>query len=166
MKKNQNILAEAGAALGIGLMAGLVGTAAMTLSKKLDKKTFDERKSEKVGLQLTSKVLDVKPTSEEKTEKVIEEIHWIYGAGWGVVRGLLSFIGIRGLPATVAHFATVWYGEKVCMPDMKKVFPDVKEVKTICEEDKETVVRDSMHLAIYALVTGFVFDAIMPKKEV
>lgn len=163
MNNNQNVLAEAGAALGIGLIAGLAGTAAMTLSKKLDKK-MDERKSEKEILDLSDKVLDLKPTSDEKRDKVIEEIHWAYGASCGVTRGLLSFIGLRGLGASAAHFAALWYWEKMCMPDVKKLYPDVEGVKPINEEKPEIIGRESIHIAIYALVTGFVFDAIMPKK--
>ncbi|MGH2643758.1 MAG: hypothetical protein ACRDE2_07420, partial [Chitinophagaceae bacterium] len=71
-------LAQAGMALGVGLIAGLAGTAAVTLSRKLDKQCA-ERKPERALLEVASKVLDVKPTSEEKKEKVVEEIHWAYG---------------------------------------------------------------------------------------
>jgi hypothetical protein len=163
MNNNQNVLAETGAALGVGLIAGLVGTAAVTLSKKLDKKV-DERKCEKVMLDLSGKVLDVKPSSEEKKEKVIEEIHWAYGASCGVTRGLLNCIGLRGLAASAVHFAALWFEEKVMLPEVKKFYPDLEGVKPITEEDSKIIGRESIHLAIYALVTGLVFDAIMPKK--
>lgn len=164
MENNQKILAQAGTAIGVGLMAGLVGTAAVTLTKKLDKKC-SERKSEKAMLEVAAKVLDVKPTSVEKTDKVVEEIHWAYGAGMGAVRGALCFLGIRGVLGTAAHFATIWYTEKMLLPDMKKVFPDVEGAKQINEEKKEAVARESLHQGVYALVTGLVFDIIMPKNK-
>lgn len=162
MKNNTSVLAELGTAVGAGLIAGLAGTLAMTLSKKLDKKT-DERKCEKAMLELTDRVLDLKPSSEEKTEKVVEELHWAYGASCGVTRGLLNFIGMRGLAASITHFVLMWFEEKVMLPDMKKVYPGMESVKSVSEEEPGAIARDSIHLAIYALVTGFVFDAITSK---
>lgn len=164
MENNQKILAQAGTAIGIGLMAGLVGTAAATLTKKLDKKCSG-RESEKAMLEITAKVLDVKPTSIEKTDKVVEEIHWAYGAGMGAVRGVLCFLGIRGVLGTAAHFATIWYAEKMLLPDMKKVFPDVEGAKPINEEGHKAITRECMHQGVYALVTGLFFDIIMPKNK-
>lgn len=164
MYKDENVLAEAGAALGIGLIAGLAGTAAMTLSKKLDSKC-EERKSEKTVLEVASHVLDVEPSSPEKEAKVIEEVHWAYGAGLGVIRGALSCLGLRGWKATVVHFAALWYTEKLLFPDLKLIYPDVETDKPVTEEKPEKIARESLHQAIYAITTGVVFDAIMPKTR-
>jgi hypothetical protein len=162
MYKDQNALARAGAALGVGLLAGLAGTAVVSLSRKLDKKC-EERKSENAVLEVASHVLDIQPTSEAKKQKVVEEVHWAYGASMGVIRGALCFLGLRGWKATVLHFAAIWYGEKMVLPDLKLAFPDVHGVKPISEEDPNQVARESMHQGIYAITTGVVFDAIMPK---
>lgn len=164
MSYNKNGLAQAGMALGVGLIAGLAGTAAVTISRKLDKQCA-ERKPEKALLEVASKVLDIQPTSEEKQEKVVEEIHWAYGASKGILRGALNIIGINGVLGTAAHFATIWYAEKILLPDAKKVFPDVKGSKPITEIAPYTLARDSMHQALYAAVTGLVFDFIMPDNS-
>lgn len=164
MGYKKNGLAHAGMALGVGLIAGLAGTAVVTLSRKLDKKCA-ERKSEGALLEVASKVLDVKPSSEEKKEKVVEEVHWAYGAGKGIIRGALNILGIDGLLGTAAHFGTIWYCERVLLPDAKKVFPDVKGSRSISEEDPFTLARESAHQALYALVTGLVFDFIMPENN-
>lgn len=163
MYKEENALARAGAALGIGLIAGLAGTAAVTLSKKLDSKC-EERKPDKTVLDVAAHVLDIEPSSKEKEAKVVEEVHWAYGACLGVVRGALSFLGLRGWKATVVHFATLWYVEKMLFPDLKLAFPDVDTAKPITEEKPENIAHESMHEAIYAITTGIVFDAIMPKS--
>lgn len=164
MAYKNNGLAHAGMALGVGLIAGLAGTAVVTLTKKLDK-NCPERSSEKAMLEVASKVLDVKPVSEEKQEKVVEEVHWAYGAGKGVIRGVLNILGIDGLLATAAHFGTIWYSEKVLLPDAKKIFPDLKGTKSITEEAPYTLAREGAHQALYALVTGLVFDFIMPENN-
>jgi hypothetical protein len=162
MYKDENALARAGAALGIGLIAGLAGTAAVTLSKKLDAKC-EERKPDKTVLDVASHVLDIQPSSREKEKKVVEEVHWAYGACLGVARGALSFLGLRGWKATLVHFAALWYTEKMLFPDLKLAFPDIETGGSLTEEKPESIAHETLHEAIYAITTGIVFDAIMPK---
>lgn len=161
----RNRVSHASMALGAGLIAGLAGTAAATLTKKLDKHCNNERSSEKAILEVASKVLDIKPSTEEKKDKVLEEVHWIHGSAMGAVRGMLSLWGIRGLAGTAMHLGVLWYVEKMLLPDAKKVFPYVEAGKSILEEKRETMVRECAHQAVYALVTGIIFDFIVPKKS-
>ncbi|HEX8460956.1 MAG TPA: hypothetical protein VF623_05985, partial [Segetibacter sp.] len=75
MKNKPGIfLNELGTAMGIGVMAGIVGTAAITISQMIEMK-IDGREASSAPADAASKVLDIKPESEEKKAKVSQQIH-------------------------------------------------------------------------------------------
>lgn len=55
-----------------------------------------------------NKVLHVKATDEAHKETFVQEVHWTYGTAWGLARSALDLAGMRGVPATLAHFGGVW----------------------------------------------------------
>lgn len=149
-----NILAKTGMAVGIGLIAGLAGTAAISASQTIEMK-LTGRKPSSSPVKVASKVLDIKPVSEEKTAKVSEEIHWAYGTSLGIIRGFYGLIGLKGWLATLTHFVTVWGIENVMLPGL-----DVSPPFT--EWSGKEILTDGIHHAVYAVATGLVFDAIDP----
>ena len=158
MKNKTGIfLNELGTAIGIGVMAGLVGTAAITISQMIEMK-IDGREPSSAPADAASKVLDIKPESEEKKAKVSQQIHWAYGTSWGVARGLLSLAGLKGWKATLVHFAAIWGTANVMLPTL-----DVAPPAT--EEDAKTISIDGLHHAIYAVAVGLAFDAIAKKTS-
>ncbi len=84
-------------ALGKGIIAGLAGTAAITISQMIEMQ-LTGRKTSDAPVKAAEKVLDVKPASKEDKEKMAQEVHWSYGTSWGVVRSLISATGMTGLP--------------------------------------------------------------------
>jgi hypothetical protein len=98
----------AGAA-GRGLLAGAVGTAAMTASSTLEARARN-RGSSSTPAAAAAKVLCVTPT-ESGAKRFNTIVHWAYGTGWGAVRGLLGGVGLSGPAATLAHFTAVWVAE-------------------------------------------------------
>src|SRR3569833_2325727 len=102
-----NILGEIGGAIGKGLLAGLAGIAAITISQTIEMR-ITKRKPSDAPVKVAAQVIDVKPANEKIKEKVSQEIHWAYGTSWGVARGLIGLTGLTGLPAIAAHFAAVW----------------------------------------------------------
>lgn len=80
-------------------------------------------------------------------------MHWAYGTTWGITRGIMSLLGLKGLPATAIHFGTI-YSTALIMPSSLKVAPPLKEWSA-----KEFAV-DALHHAVYAVVAGLVFDAL------
>ncbi len=145
-------LNELGTAIGIGVMAGIVGTAAITLSQMIEMKA-DGRKPSTAPVDAVSQVLDMEPTSEEQKVKVSQQIHWAYGTSWGIVRGLISLMGLKGWKATVIHFAAIWGTEMVMLPSL-----DIAPPAT--EENAKTISIDGLHHAVYAIAAGLAFDAI------
>lgn len=150
--KKTNLLDQFGDAIGVGIVAGLVGTVAITLSQLIEMK-ITKREPSTAPAEAVSKVLDVQPASEEAKQKVSQEVHWAYGTSWGIVRGLVSLTGLKGWPATIAHFAAIWGTSMVMMPALKLAPP-------VTEEDPKTIAIDGVHHAVYAVATGLIFDAI------
>ncbi|MCC8407928.1 hypothetical protein LJ707_03240 [Mucilaginibacter sp. UR6-1] len=153
MKIHQNnILGELGSAIGKGILAGLAGTAAITLSQLVEMK-ITKREPSEATLKVVKETADVEPVNEEQKEKVSQEIHWAYGTAWGVARGLISLTGLKGLPATAVHFAAVWGTALVLLPKYNAAPP-------INEEEPKAVAIDALHHAVYATAAGFAFDAL------
>jgi hypothetical protein len=150
---NQPVLKEVGTAIGVGLIAGLAGTLVMTVCQKIDMK-MSGRKASQTPSNAVREALDVKPVSEGKTQEVSNKIHWVYGTSLGMVRGLISLFGLKGLAAHSAFFATVW-GAELCMLPALRVAPPVTK------ESPETIAKDGMFHLVYALSAGLVFETIM-----
>lgn len=152
-----NSLSRLGSAIGAGLLAGLAGTAAITVSQMIEMK-ITGRKPSNTPVDAASKVLDVEAVSEEKKPKVSQEIHWAYGTTWGIARGLLSLGGLKGWTGTLAHFAAIWGAEQIMLPSLKVAPP-------INEEEPKTIGIDVIHHAVYAIAAGLVYQAIQGKKK-
>ncbi len=141
-----------GAAIGKGLIAGLAGTAAITISQMIEMK-ITKRKPSTTPADAAEKVLDIKPATDEDKSKFSQEVHWTYGTDWGMARGIIGLFGLKGLPATAIHFATI-YSTALIMPSSLKIAPPLKDWSA-----KEFAV-DALHHAVYAIAAGAVFDAI------
>ncbi|QDK79522.1 hypothetical protein EXU85_13275 [Spirosoma sp. KCTC 42546] len=139
-------------ALGAGVLAGIAGTAAITISQLVEM-SITKRSPSTTPVKAVSKVLNVKPTRKDKNEKVSQEIHWTYGTAWGIPRGILGLTGLTGWPATLLHFAAIWATELTMLPSLDVAPP-------ITEEKPKDVAIDALHHAVYAVAAGLVYDAI------
>lgn len=151
-KKKTNPLDELGTAIGVGLLAGLAGTAAITLSQMIEMK-ITGRKPSTTPEKAVEKTLDIGAVSEEKKGKVSQEVHWVYGTSWGISRGLMRLAGLKGWAATLAHFSAIWGTALVMLPALKLSKP-------VQEQPVKTTLIEGLHHAVYATVTGLVVDAI------
>ena len=82
-----------------------------------------------------------------------EEVHFAYGTSWALQRGLIGLTGLKGLPATLAHFVAVWGTSMIMLPAFKVSTP-------VTEEDPKSIAIDGLHHAIYATVAGLTYDAL------
>lgn len=142
-----------GSAIGKGLIAGFVGTVAITASQMIEMK-LTKREGSTVPADAVSKVLHVRPTSHEAKQKFSQEVHWTYGTLWGIARGMLSLAGVKRWTATTAHFAAVLGTAMIIEPKLK-VAPPIKEWS------KDDILKDILHHAVYAIAAGIVYDALM-----
>ncbi len=139
-------------AVGRGLFAGAVGTAAMTLSSTWEMK-LRGRAGSSAPADAACKVLRVEPVDEAAKARFSTLVHWGYGTGWGGVRGLLAGIGLGGRSATTIHFAAVWGGGLVMLPALD-VAPPASET-----EARELAI-DAFHHLVYAVATGLAYRAL------
>lgn len=145
-------LGNAAAAVGRGLLAGVVGTGAMTVSSTLEMK-LRGRAASSAPADAAAKVLGVEPKGEAAKARFATMVHWAYGTGWGAVRGLVAALGLGGPVAGIAHLGMVWGSELVMLPALK-VAPALKEWGA-----KELAV-DAFHHSVYATATSVTFTVL------
>lgn len=145
-------LSDVAGAIGKGLLAGLVGTAAITASTTLEMK-LRGREPSPAPSKAGGKVLGVQPRDPEGQARFATAMHWGYGAAWGVVRGLLSLTGLHGAVAGAAHFGAVWAAELAMLPALD-VAPPATEMEV------EEIAIDAWHHIVYAAATSAAYDFI------
>jgi hypothetical protein len=159
MKKyiKQNAFASLGTAIGVGLIAGLAGTIAMTLCQMAEMKVTG-RKPSSTPANAVREVMDVEPVSEGKSEEVSNEIHLGYGTSLGMIRGILGLAGLTGMVANSLHFLIVWGGKIFMLPSLRVAAP-------ITHENAKTITADVVHHLVYVTTVGCLYDAITGDKN-
>jgi len=147
-----NALGQLGSAIGKGLLAGLAATAAITISQMIEMK-ITKRKPSDAPVKVAEETIAVKPASAKEKEQLSEELHWAYGTSWGVARGLISLSGLKGLPATLVHFAAIWGSSMIMLPKFNAAPP-------VYKEDAKAIAIDGFHHAVYAITAGLVYDTL------
>lgn len=155
MNTQENALGQLGNVIGKGLLAGIAGTTAITLSQMIEMK-ITKRKPSDATLKVASQVTDIKPVNAGAKQKVSQQIHWAYGTAWGIARGIAGLTGLKGLPAAAVHFAAIWGTSMLMLPKFKAAPP-------VTEEEPQPIAIDGLHHAVYALAAGFAYDALDDK---
>ena len=141
------------AAIGRGLVAGVAGTAAMTLSSTLEAR-LRGRPPSSAPARATTKVLGIREFDTPLAEARFNDLsHWGYGTAWGVVRGLLGATGLSPRAATIAHGAALYGTEQVTLPALDVAPP------AIFWGAREIAI-DAFHHAVYATATGLAYGLI------
>ena len=148
--KHSNALGDAASAVGRGLLAGLVGTAAMTVSSTVEMKRRG-REASTAPADAAAKVIGVEPTGDEAKARFSNVVHWSYGTGWGGVRGLIGFAGLSGPSAALAHLLAIWPAELVMLPSLGVAPAPWRWGAT-------ELGIDAFHHVVYVTVTGATFD--------
>lgn len=174
-------MARLGGAVGRGLIAGIAGTLAITLSQMIEM-SITGRGNSDAPQKVAGKVLGVevkgeaalqkekaKDAKSSKNEKRLKEkvaansnkfgqlMHYAYGSSWGIARGVMDLAGLRGPAATLGHFGAVWGTELLMLPAADAAPP-------ITKWTPKQIAIDIMHHAVYALAAGAVYDA-MPREH-
>lgn len=174
-------LANAGGALGKGLIAGLAGTVAITISQMIEMQ-ITKRGMSNAPVAIGGKTLGVEPRgmaevqkekAESEEDEASEEVkqkketneqkfaqimHFSYGTGWGVARGALDLAGVHGLAACLTHFGAIW-GTALVM------LPAAGQAKPITEWTPKQIAIDILHHAVYAAAAGAVYDAMLKAEK-
>jgi hypothetical protein len=146
-------LSKLSGAIGDGLVAGFIGTAAMTVSSTLEAR-LRARAPSTAPARATAKALGIADFEDDIARARFNDLsHWGYGTGWGVVRGLLGATGMPARTATAAHGAAIWGSAAVTLPALEIAPPFVFW-------GKEEVAIDVFHHAVYAVATGLAYELI------
>jgi hypothetical protein len=139
--------------IGRGLVAGLAGTAVMTVSSTLEAR-LRGRAPSTAPARATAKVLGIKEFDSDLASARFNDLsHWGYGTGWGIVRGLLAAAGLSPRAATLAHGAAVYGAEQVTLPALDIAPPAIFW-------GKREIAIDAFHHAVYAAATGLAYQLI------
>jgi hypothetical protein len=139
--------------IGKGLVAGVAGTAAMTVSSSLEAR-IRHRAASSAPARATAKILGIKEFEDDIAAARFNDLsHWGYGTMWGVVRGLLGATGLSPKAATAAHGAAVWGSAAVTLPALEVAPPFVFW-------GRKEVAIDLWHHAVYATATGLAYRLI------
>lgn len=144
-------------AIGRGLMAGLAGTAAITISTIIEMK-LRKRPPSVAPAKVAGKVLGVRPRDEKGKSHFSNIIHWEYGTSWGTFLAVCEAIGARGTSATALHFAAVWGAALFMLPAADAAEP-------VTKWEPEDIAVDVMHHAIYVAICGLVYTALAGLEE-
>jgi hypothetical protein len=148
-----NRLDRLAGAIGRGLLAGVAGTAAMTVSSTLEAK-LRGRPPSTAPARATAKVLGIKAFEDDLAAARWSDLsHWGYGTGWGVVRGLLGLLPLRGRTASALHGGAVWGSAQVTLPALEIAPPSVFW-------GAREIAIDAFHHAVYATATGAAHELI------
>ncbi len=139
-------------AVGRGLVAGVAGTALMTVASTIEMKV-QGREASTAPADAAAKVLGVEPTGDDEKARFATVVHWVYGTSWGALRGVLGAVGLTGPAAAGAHFAAVWGSGLVMLPALG-VAPSVKEWGA------KALATDAFHHLVYAAATSMAFAAL------
>ena len=144
------VLTKAASAIGDGLVAGFLGTAAMTVSSTVEAR-LRRRAASTAPARATAKALGIEAFASDRAQARFNDLsHWGYGTGWGVVRGLLGATGMPAAKATAAHGAAVWGSAAVTLPALEVAPPFVFW-------GKKEVAIDLWHHFVYATATGLAY---------
>jgi hypothetical protein len=128
--------------IGKGVLAGTMGTAAMTLSSTLEAR-LRRREFSTAPAKAAAKALGIETFEDGMAYgRFSNLVHWGYGTGWGVARGLMRAIGVSPALATPAHFAALWGSAAYTLPKYE-VAPPVMQW-----EPKEIAI-DVFHHLVY-----------------
>lgn len=146
------LAARAASAAGRGLLAGAVGTAAMTVSSTAEMK-LRARAASDAPARAAARVLGVEPVDDAAKARFSNLVHWSYGTGWGAVRGLVGAAGLRGAPACGAFLAAVWGSELATLPALGVAPP-------VTQWGAREVAIDAWHHVVYATATSLAYEAL------
>lgn len=130
------------AKVGMGLVSGLVGTAAITLTHFVEMR-LRHRDVSKLPAQAVEKTLAIQPANAKAEKRLSLLAHVGYGTSWGMFRALLDALGLRRSVAVPLHGATVLATAMVMLPGLNVVRP-------IRQWRRSDLVAEAFHRAVYA----------------
>lgn len=143
----KDAIAQAATTIGRGLVAGFVGTVAMTLSSTLEA-TLQGRGDSDTPARAVAEVLGIESFRDDAAKgRVNQWAHWGYGIGLGTMRGLLGLTGLGRNATDVAFHGAVLGAEQTMVHTLDLAPP-------ITQWGAREVATDLTHHTVYSLATN------------
>ena len=136
-----------------GMLAGAVGTVAMTLTQRLEMSLSGRAPSTVPGQVGAHLLPGADPSAPDDVAHLNGPVHWGHGIAMGALHGVLDEAGLHGPSASAAHFALVWGGDAALYRAL-----GIADVPWRWSGDE--LAADLLHKGVYAAVTGAVYDAL------
>ena len=148
---------QLGAAAARGVLAGLVGVAAMTAAEKVEQ-AVTGRADSYVPARTLLTLLGRRPSDREQPLVANHVMHWSTGAVLGALRGVWALIGLRGPRASLAH--------TVVRLSTDQTFENLTGAGAPPHTwpVREQLI-DTLEKAVYAFATGAVADRLVTPDE-
>ncbi|SES00429.1 hypothetical protein SAMN05216188_11959 [Lentzea xinjiangensis] len=140
-------------AVGVGLAAGLVGTAVLTISETVEAR-LTKREDSTVPGQVGAK-LSGRGENPVVVKRLNGPVHWAHGITLGAVRGLIGLTPLGPVSATIAHYAVVWGGDVL-------LYRSLGIAEWPSKWQRRELVTDLFHKGVYAVATGVAFESLRP----
>lgn len=140
-------------AAGRGVLAGLVGVAAMTTAEKVEQAVTGRPNSYIPGRTLLT-LLGRSPSDDDKPTVWNHAMHWGTGAALGALRGVWAAVGLRGPEAHVAHTVV-----RLSTDQTLENATGVGAPPRTWPRDERAI--DVLHKAIYSVATGLVAERLI-----
>jgi hypothetical protein len=136
--------------VGRSMLAGLAGTTAITLSQ-LAEMRLTHRGPTSTPAQAAEKVLGIRAVDQQHAVRLTNMVHWGYGTSWGLFRGILDAVGVRGYKASLIQWAVITGTATTMLPKLDVAPPAHKwPIKMH--------VSEGMHHLVYATALGYAYD--------
>jgi hypothetical protein len=153
-----NDMSSTATVLGRGALAGLAGTAVMTVFQRFVEMPLSQRQDSYAPAAFAERVLLVHPTSPQGRRRLNTIVHFALGGVWGTAYGVAASRGLRGQRAVNAVFAAVYTGDVVLNTALGLYQP-----RTWTAKDWAVDLVDKY---VQAQATGAVFDrALDPARQ-
>jgi len=144
------------AALGRGVLAGLAGTAVMTVFQKLVEMPLTGRPDSYAPASFAEEVLPIDPPTGPGRMQLNYGTHFALGTLWGSAHALAARAGLRGLRATGVVFGVVYSGDVLLNTAL-----GLYEPLTWSGKDWAIDVVDKL---VQAAATGVVYDTVLAPR--
>ena len=137
--------------IGKGVLAGFACTAAMTVSSTIEAK-LRGRPFSTAPAKAAARALGIETFDDGAAyARFSNLVHWGYGTGWGVARGVMRAMGVSPLAATPAHFVVLWGSALYSLPKYEVAPP-------VTQWDRQDIAIDVFHHLVYVSAAAVAFE--------
>ncbi len=138
--------------VGRGLLAGLAGTAAISLSQAIERR-LTKREPSTAPADAAGKVLGVRPRHLAGKARFAHIVHWAYGTSWGLFRTALGGRPSGRFWAALVHLAAIQTAALMMLPKLGVAPP-------VADWEPAEIGTEILHHAVYSVAADATYRAL------